>query len=90
MARQPGSNRAAQLGDSHEDDPIQNDWNGSAKVALISIDRSILAWNTIALVAADQDAAMVADRLRALQLSVQEAFPCARRFVRPGFDELLE
>ena len=33
-----------------EDDqhPVQNDWNGSAKVALISIKRSEAAWRIIA------------------------------------------
>jgi hypothetical protein len=30
-----------------EDDPVQNDWNGSAKVALISIERSIDAWDEV-------------------------------------------
>ena len=70
-----------------EDDPIQNDWNGSAKVALISLDRSIVAWNTIAATTADADAAAIAERLQALRMDVQRAFPNARRFVRPGFDE---
>jgi hypothetical protein len=70
-----------------EDDPIQNDWNGSAKVALISLDRSIVAWNKIATTTADADAAAIAERLQALRMDVQRAFPNARRFVRPGFDE---
>ena len=70
-----------------EDDPIQNDWNGSAKVALISLDRSIVAWNKIAATTADADAAAIAERLQALRMDVQRAFPNARRFVRPGFDE---
>jgi len=29
-----------------DDDPVQNDWNGSAKVALISIERSASAWES--------------------------------------------
>jgi hypothetical protein len=70
-----------------EDDPIRNDWNGSAKVALISLDRSIVAWNKIAATTADADAAAIAERLQALRMDVQRAFPNARRFVRPGFDE---
>lgn len=69
------------------DDPIQNDWNGSAKVALISLDRSIIAWNTIAVTTADADAVAIAERLQALRVDVDRAFPNARRFVRPGFDE---
>ena len=70
-----------------EDDPIQNDWNGSAKVALISLDRSIVAWNKIAATTADADAAAIAERMQALRMDVERAFPKARRFVRPGFDE---
>src|SRR5207245_1517733 len=30
--------------DERGDDPVQNDWNGSAKVALISLERSEAAW----------------------------------------------
>ena len=72
---------------STDDDPIQNDWNGSAKVALISLERSIAAWNKIASTTADADAAGIAERLQALRVEVERAFPNARRFVRPGFDE---
>lgn len=73
--------------DSIETDPIQNDWNGSAKVALLSMDRSIAAWTTIAITTADPDATAIAHRLQALLLDVERTFPHARRFVRPGFDE---
>src|SRR5439155_11729192 len=31
-------------GEEIEDDPVQTDWNGSAKVALISLERSAAAW----------------------------------------------
>ena len=73
--------------DSIETDPIQNDWNGSAKVALLSMDRSIAAWTTIAIATGDPDAAAIAHRLQALLLDVERTFPHARKFVRPGFDE---
>lgn len=76
----------AEHGGLFEDDPIQNDWSGSAKVALISLDRSIAAWNRIAVATADAGAALMAQRLQALRLDVERAFPNARRFVRPGFD----
>jgi hypothetical protein len=69
-----------------EDDPIQNDWNGSAKVALISMDRSIAAWNTIAVTTEDAGAAAIAQQLQTLRLHVERKFPDARKFVRPGFD----
>jgi hypothetical protein len=65
---------------------IQTDWNGSAKVALISIVRSIAAWEAIADATADQDAAHVATELRALQREAEAAFPNAWKFHRPGFD----
>ena len=74
-------------GDSIETDPIQNDWNGSAKVALLSMDRSIAAWTTIAIAPADPDATAIAHRLQALLVDVERTFPHARKFVRPGFDE---
>ena len=77
----------ADADDSIETDPIQNDWNGSAKVALLSIDRSIAAWTTIGLTTADPDATAIAQRLQALRLDVERTFPHARKFVRPGFDE---
>ena len=75
-----------QRGETPDDDPVQNDWNGTAKVALISILRSIHAWDTIADTTRDPDARQVADALRALQAQVQQGFPDAWRFVRPGFD----
>ena len=58
----------------------------SAKVALISLDRSIVAWNRIAATIGDADAAAIAQRLLDLRVDVERAFPNARRFVRPGFD----
>jgi hypothetical protein len=71
-----------------EMDPVQNDWNGSAKVALISIARSIRAWETIATATDDDDAAKVAEELRLLETEVQRTFPDAWKFIRPGFDQL--
>jgi hypothetical protein len=79
---------AASHGESIGDDhPVQNDWNGSAKVALISIERSHAAWQTIAKAAGDPDASRLVDELARLQQTVDEAFPNARKFVRPGFDD---
>jgi hypothetical protein len=66
---------------------VQTDWNGSAKIALLSIERSRLAWQTIAGVAHDAEASTVAERLEALRGLVRDEFPRAMEFVRPGFDE---
>jgi hypothetical protein len=71
-----------------DDDPVQNDWNGSAKIALISIERSESAWQTIAQATGDVAAAELASSLATLRGEVEDAFPFARLFKRPGFDEL--
>jgi hypothetical protein len=70
-----------------DDDPIQNDRNGSAKIALIVIERSESAWLTIAQATRDVGAADVASAMSALREEVEALFPCARLFRRPGFDE---
>jgi hypothetical protein len=71
----------------YEEDPIQNDWNGSAKVALISVGRSETAWQTIAAASSDAVATVLADQLAAMRELLLETFPRAMEFVRPGFDE---
>ena len=67
--------------------PIQNDANGSAKLALILIDRSEASWRAIAHATAGELPLMMADHLAQLRAQVDSEFPDARRFVRPGFDE---
>jgi hypothetical protein len=73
--------------DGQDDDPIQNDWNGSAKIAVISIERSESAWQTIAQATDDPAAAELASAMSYLRDDVEEAFPFARLFKRPGFDD---
>lgn len=73
-------------GEAFEKDPVQNDWNGSAKVALISIVRSEQAWGLIHTALTDEGAAALRDALRALGAAVRREFPDAIRFRRPGFD----
>jgi hypothetical protein len=77
-----------QIGQNWDDDPVQNDWNGSAKIALIAIERSEAAWQTIAQATGDVAAAELASSLASLRGEVEDAFPFARLFKRPGFDEL--
>lgn len=69
-----------------DDHPIQNDWNGSAKVALISIQRSATSWDVIAAATGDAEAARLAGEMRGLGRQVELTFPNAWKFVRPGFD----
>jgi hypothetical protein len=79
---------AARHGDGRGDeDPIQNDWNGSAKVASICLERSIDAWSVLADASGDENARDIAERLQILHRRTEEAFPSAAAFVRPGFDE---
>jgi hypothetical protein len=72
--------------DDFDDHPVQNDWNGSAKVALISLARSAEAWSVIAGITGDPAAAQIEAELRTLRDDVERRFPDAWRFVRPGFD----
>ncbi|HEY0873051.1 MAG TPA: hypothetical protein VGD94_06225 [Vicinamibacterales bacterium] len=74
-------------GESGWDHPVQNDWNGTAKLTLICIARSIAAWDTLSEELGDPEARAVADQLRGLKREVERAFPDAARFIRPGFDE---
>jgi hypothetical protein len=69
------------------DDPVQTDWNGSAKVALISLERSEAAWRVIAEVSGDPQAAALFTIVSVLRGRVAREFPDAMAFVRPGFDE---
>jgi hypothetical protein len=73
-----------ELGDDH---PIQNDWNGSAKVSLISLQRSASGWQTIFGATEDPAASILADGAEHLRRTVETDFPNAMSFVRPGFDD---
>jgi hypothetical protein len=71
------------------DDPAQTDWNGSAKLTLILTERSEAGWRLIARWAPESEIAIqLADCLAALRGAIERAFPLARRFTRPGFDEM--
>ena len=70
-------------------DPAQTDWNGSAKLVLILVERSEAGWRLIARWAPETEiATQLANTLAALRAAVERAFPLAHRFVRPGFDEM--
>jgi hypothetical protein len=67
---------------------VQSDWNGSAKVALISIERSERAWREIAAALHDEAATVLADSLATLRSAMSAEFPRAMEFRRPGFDSV--
>ena len=81
--------------DRWEDEPEMADFprdsDGSAKVALIGIDRSIAAWRWVQLSRPNRLESIVPLilQLERLRQRVENAFPEARDFVRPGFDEIL-
>ena len=65
------------------------DHEGSAKVALLGIDRSMTAWSearSIGRISAEESARFIGE-LHHLCFSLEELIPQARAFVRPGFDE---
>ena len=66
---------------------MQEDADGSAKVALLGIERSIAAWATVLRHFPDhEDAILALGTLKRLLRQVEAAFPNARAFRRPGFD----
>jgi hypothetical protein len=71
-----------------EEDDIPKDSEGSAKIALIGIDRSLSAWGELAAQWEGQSAAIgkIASHLTRLREMVEKEFPRARDFIRPGFD----
>ena len=69
------------------DDPVQNDWNGSAKVVLLGIERSQRAWSMLASCTDDRVPATLAAWLLDLRAGVEQEFPDAWNFRRPGFDD---
>ena len=72
-----------------EPDSRDRDADGSAKVALIGIDRSLAAWGVLheRLQHGLEDIREIMLFLERLRRKVETVFPGARTFVRPGFDE---
>ena len=81
--------RALSDEDGEEIDDMPKDSDGSAKVALIGIDSSINAWENLLMHFSDEDKTIfnIILHLVELQHTVEEKFPNARNFIRPGFDE---
>jgi hypothetical protein len=71
-------------------DEFASDSDGSAKIALIAIDRSIAAWAVIQhyITDCDKEVVDVIAFLDGLRQAVDETFPNAKSFIRPGFDEI--
>ena len=71
-------------------DEFASDSDGSAKIALIGIDRSIAAWAAIEHYITDSDKEVIGviAFLDGLRQAAEETFPNARSFIRPGFDRI--
>ena len=77
-------------GRKENDDDVQTDFNGSAKIALIGIAESRAAWAVLmeaGKATADGVPAQAVCMLDTLERDVRARFPRAEEFVRPGFDE---
>jgi hypothetical protein len=71
-----------------EKDDSQSDFNGSIKIALIAIDRSIAAWTNLTNRENFDQIRPIVSLLETLRTDCEETFPGARGFLRPGFDEI--
>jgi hypothetical protein len=73
-----------------EEDPVQNDWNGSAKLARILVSESKSAWQTVLREGeAPEHSPLleVVGLLDRIDAGISARFPDAMQFVRPGFDD---
>ncbi|MEO8435038.1 MAG: hypothetical protein ABI596_09100 [Pyrinomonadaceae bacterium] len=68
---------------------VQDDADGSAKVALIAINRSASAWRMLQRSLAEKSDSIMPllAELERLRLLTEATFPRAHDFIRPGFDE---
>jgi len=77
--------------EEREDSELPKDSDGSVKVALIGIDRSIAAWRLMQLSLPQLAESIVPLilQLEMLRTRLEHGFPNAREFIRPGFDEIV-
>ena len=82
------SGRKEELEEDPEVAVFPKDSDGSTKVALIGIDRSIAAWRMMQLSLPERVESIVPLilQLERLRQRLEKSFPQARDFVRPGFD----
>jgi hypothetical protein len=73
----------------HDEDPVQNDWNGSAKLARLIVAESTRAWEVMLRegeAPADSPLVELLSLLAQIDKGLADRFPRAMDFVRPGFD----
>ena len=83
------SGRKEELEDDSEFAELPKDSDGSAKVALVGIERSIAAWRLtqLSLPALAGSIVPLILQLERLRRRLEYSFPAARDFIRPGFDD---
>ncbi len=69
-------------------DAFCSDGDGSIKIALIAIDRSIIAWGVLLTDETHREIKPLIQLLETLRRMCEEKYPNARDFLRPGFDEI--
>ena len=90
LSRAIGSRASEELETNEELKAFPKDSDGSAKIALIAMDRSIAAWSGLRIALGPDEADGVLDllaQLAGIRCETEKLFPKARAFVRPGFDE---
>ena len=74
--------------DEEELTDTQSDTNGSIKIALIAVERSIMAWSGLMTNENYSKIKPIIALLEKIRRECEVKFPMARDFIRPGFDEL--
>lgn len=76
------------FGESTDDNTLKNYYAGKAKLVLVSIDRSLLAWQTIMIHFPEKidELLGVLALLNRISRELETLFPDARAFKRPGLD----
>jgi hypothetical protein len=72
-----------------DEERYQRDFDGSAKIALIAIERSMQAWSSLfqILPENEDDFLKILSMLEKIRTMTLQEFPDAQGFVRPGFDD---
>jgi hypothetical protein len=75
--------------DMEGDESAPSDFNGSAKIALIGLERSMQAWAYLFELIPDgeDDFLKILAMLDRMKRMATKEFPQAEKFIRPGFDE---
>jgi hypothetical protein len=73
-----------------QDEYSDYDMNGSAKIALVSIDRLIAAWAVVLNEQKEKEDEIldILVNLAEIRKRTEKTFPDALKFIRPGFDEI--